>query len=64
MLDIYLPRAHAMLVTSTKEGYGLIVLEGNAYGLPVIAYDVPGVCDSVRNGKNGFLITDADYKAM
>lgn len=29
-----------ILVPSEKEGFGLIVLEANAYGLPAIAYDV------------------------
>lgn len=36
-----------MLVPSEKEGYGLVVIEGNAYGLPVIAYDVAGLRDSI-----------------
>lgn len=60
----YLSRAEIMLVPSTKEWYGLIVLEGNCFGLPVIAYDVPWLRDSVRNGKNGLLVPDGDFTAM
>lgn len=60
----YLPRGQVLLVPSTKEWYGLIVLEWNCYGLPTIAYDVPGLRDSVRDGKNWALVSDGDYKAM
>jgi glycosyltransferase involved in cell wall biosynthesis len=60
----YLPRAEIMLVPSTKEWYGLIVLEWNCFGLPVIAYDVPGLRDSVRNNANWLLVEDWDYNAM
>lgn len=60
----HLPEAEIMLVPSTKEGYGLVVLEANTFGLPVIAYDVPGLRDSVRNGQNGILIANGDYRAM
>jgi glycosyltransferase involved in cell wall biosynthesis len=39
-----------MLNTSVKEGWGLTVTEGNACGLPVVAYDTPGLRDSVVPG--------------
>lgn len=53
-----------MLIPSQKEGFGLVVLEANAYGLPVIAYDVAGLKDSVIPGVNGVLVPDGDYRAM
>ena len=53
-----------MLVPSMKEWFGLIVLEGNSYGIPVIGYDVSGLRDSIKDWVNGFLIPDGDYKAM
>ena len=56
--------ARLMLVPSEKEGYGLVVIEGNAYGLPVIAYDVPWLRDSVKSHENGILIPDGDIAAM
>lgn len=64
IVEEYLPRAEIMLVPSTKEWYGLIVLEWNCFGLPVIAYDVPWLRDSVRDGKNWVLVPDGDYTAM
>lgn len=53
-----------MLVPSMKEWFGLIVLEGNSYGIPVIGYDVSGLRDSIKNWVNGLLVPDGDYKAM
>lgn len=40
---------------SSKEGWGLTVLEANACGTPCIASDVPGLHDSVRDGETGLL---------
>ena len=50
-----LSRAHALLVTSVREGWGLVVTEANALGTPAVAYDVPGLRDSVKSGVTGLL---------
>jgi glycosyltransferase involved in cell wall biosynthesis len=42
-----LARAHVLVSTSVREGWGLNVSEAAAYGTPSIAYDVPGLVDSV-----------------
>jgi glycosyltransferase involved in cell wall biosynthesis len=47
-------RAHALIMTSVREGWGLVVTEAAAVGTPVIAYDVAGLRDSVR-ASNGVL---------
>lgn len=39
--------AHVVALTSAKEGWGLVVNEANACGTPAVAYDVPGLRDSV-----------------
>ncbi len=52
-------RAHAIVVTSVKEGWGLIVTEANSQGTPAVVYDVDGLRDSVRDGQTG-LITPAN----
>ncbi len=41
--------------TSAKEGWGLTVSEANACGVPVVASNVPGLQDSVIDGKTGLL---------
>jgi glycosyltransferase involved in cell wall biosynthesis len=52
----YIRRAHAVVNTSEKEGWGLTVLEANACGVPAIASDVPGLRDAVRDGETGVLV--------
>ncbi len=50
-------RSHLILVTSIKEGWGLIVTEANSQGTPAVVYNVDGLRDSVLNGKTGVLTT-------
>jgi glycosyltransferase involved in cell wall biosynthesis len=47
-------RAHVLILTSVREGWGLVVTEAAAVGTPVIAYDVAGLRDSVQ-ASNGVL---------
>jgi len=56
----YIRRAHVVVNTSDKEGWGLTVLEANACGLPVVASDVPGLRDAVRDGESGVLVPHED----
>ena len=49
-----LARAHVLIVTSVREGWGLVVTEAAAVGTPAIAYNVAGLSDSVR-ASNGVL---------
>lgn len=51
-----LSQSHLVLVPAIREGWGLVVVESNAMGVPVIAYTVPGLIDSVQNGVNGLLV--------
>lgn len=59
-----LSRAHLAINTSIREGWGLVNIEANSVGLPVLAYDVSGSRDSVRDGKNGFLVSYGNYKQL
>lgn len=48
------------------EGFGLVVLEAASYGLPVIATDIEGLKDAIKNDKNGILVQEKNavqYKA-
>ncbi len=40
---------------SINEGWGISVIEANQYGTPAIAFDVPGLSESIRDGKTGML---------
>lgn len=57
-------RAHVLVVPGIREGWGLVVTEANAMGTPAVAYDVPGLRDSVIHGKTGTLVTSGDHVAM
>jgi glycosyltransferase involved in cell wall biosynthesis len=48
--------AHVLLMTSVREGWGLVVTEANACGTPAIVYDVPGLRDSVRAEVTGLVV--------
>ena len=52
-------RSHVFLVTSVKEGWGLIVTEAASQATPAVVYNVDGLRDSVRHGQTG-LVTAAN----
>jgi len=51
----YLRRSHLSIYPSLKEGWGLSNIEANACGTAVLAAKVPGLKDSVDDGKSGLL---------
>ncbi|HWA52020.1 MAG TPA: glycosyltransferase family 4 protein [Patescibacteria group bacterium] len=51
-----LTRAHIMLNPSLLEGFGLVNIEANACATPVVAYNCPGLVDSVENNQSGKII--------
>ena len=46
--------------SSVVEGWGYSVLEASSAGTPTVAYDVPGISDSITNGKNGIKVKDGN----
>ena len=50
--------------TSSKEGWGLTVIEANACNVPVVAADSPGLRDSVVNGETGLLYEYGDISQL
>jgi glycosyltransferase involved in cell wall biosynthesis len=48
--------AHCLLLTSVREGWGLVVTEANGCGTPAIVYDVPGLRDSVKHEATGLVV--------
>lgn len=57
-----LARAHVLVATSVREGWGLNVSEAAACGTPAIAYAVPGLVDSVH--ASGGLVVDSTPGAL
>ena len=50
------------ILLSESESFGLVFLEANACGLPVIGNNVGGIPEAIENGKSGFLV-DSDNPA-
>src|SRR5438445_1960799 len=61
---VLLSRSHLLLIPSIREGYGIVVIEANACGTPAIGWAVPGVRDSIVNGKTGLLVPFGDVRGL
>ena len=53
-----LSKAWVLVNPSIREGWGITIIEANACGTPCIAYDVPGLRDSIVDGKTGLLVKE------
>jgi len=54
----------ANVFPSPKEGWGITVVEAAACGTPSLASDSPGLRDSVRAGKTGYLVPHGDAAVL
>ncbi len=52
------------LLATEKEGWGLVAMEAQSFGCPVVAFDVAGIRDSVVDRKTGILVRFGDIAAM
>ncbi len=59
-----LQSAFAVVLPSYREGLPKALLEGAACGRPLVATDVPGCRDVVRDGHNGWLVPAKDAVAL
>lgn len=60
--------SHLMVMPNIKvegdaEGFGLVALEASISGTPVIAADIEGIKDAVKNEHNGWLLPSGDSSA-
>jgi len=60
----YLAKAHVLINPSYLEGWGLVNIEANRMGTPVVAFDVKGCRDSIVNGINEYLSPDGNIESM
>lgn len=60
----YLRSADVFCLPSDHEGFGLVFVEAMSVGTPVIATDVGGQTDFLRDGEDSFLFPAGDPKAL
>ena len=63
-LPFYYSAAHAVIMPSYYESFGMVALEAMACGSPVIASRVGGLAVTVQDGVTGFLIPEGDPEAL
>ena len=52
----YCSQANLFILASNYEGLPMVIIEAMSQGLPVVASDVGGVSEIVRNGENGYVL--------
>jgi glycosyltransferase involved in cell wall biosynthesis len=57
-------RSWVLVNPSVREGWGLNVTEAGALGVPSVAYDVPGLRDSIKDGQTGLLVESGDIMGL
>jgi glycosyltransferase involved in cell wall biosynthesis len=60
--DLY--RRARVLVHAGEEDFGIVPVEAQACGTPVLAYGVGGVVDTVLPGLTGVLVADQDERSL
>jgi glycosyltransferase involved in cell wall biosynthesis len=56
--------AHLLVVPSSFEGFGIVYLEGMAFGLPAVGTTAGGAVEIIEDGKTGFLIAPGDSETL
>lgn len=59
-----LKKSNILALPSTREGFGMVLIEANACGIPVVAYASGGVMEVVKDGFNGFLVETQDIETF
>ena len=60
----YLAITDIFCLPSYREGFGNVIIEAAAMGVPAVGTDIVGLCDSVSNGDTGLLVPVKDAAAL
>jgi glycosyltransferase involved in cell wall biosynthesis len=57
-------QASICILGTEKEGWGFVAMEAQSFGCPVVAFNVPGIRDSVVNNETGMLVDFGNVDAL
>lgn len=57
-------KAHLIVVSSIREGWGLVVTEANSVGTPAVVYNIYGLRDSVKDKITGLVCKENSTKCL
>ena len=57
-------RSRALILPSSREGLGLVILEAATLGVPSVAYAVGGVPEVIEDKVTGLLVPPANFSGM
>lgn len=60
----YMAAADIFVLPSHREGFGTVIIEAAACGLPSVASNIYGLSDAVSDGVSGFLVEVGDINAL
>lgn len=62
--ELYLANSDVLCLPSHREGFGTIVIDAAALGVPTIGSNIAGLVDSIEDGKTGLLFPAGDVDAL
>jgi len=63
-INLYFKLFNVFCLTSKYEGFGLVLLEALAFGLPIVATKSGSIPEIIKNKKNGYLINQNDFISL
>ena len=60
----YMAASDVLVLPSYREGFGSVIIEASACGIPSIAYRIDGVIDAIVDGRTGLFVDKGDVQCL